>query len=120
AATLRLPLISLLAGFLPYAGANACRSIAAYEAERLLPHRVWTRAEYVVFQLRVLALPAVPILLLHGIQDAILLIPAVRLVVLAYETLLMTIGILILIPIVFGLSPLLVRWVLGAKPLEPG
>lgn len=119
-ATGGLPFLGTLAVFLPYPVNRLLRAISLYEAERNLPDRVWTRGQFLAYQMRVILVMTAPILILTGARD--LLISSKRFEVwrLAYEDLTSVATNLGLLFLVFALSPLIVRHVLGARPLEPG
>lgn len=119
-ATGGLPIVSTLAAFLPFVAARVLRCIAAHEVERATPGRQWTLREYVVFNVRTLLLPVLPILVVGGILDAILGLDALEPFLGPFADLVLPPAVILLFAGVFGLSPVLVRWVLGARPLPPG
>ena len=114
-----VPFVSLLCGFLPYVAHRVIRCFAAWPAEAA-SWRTWTKREYVVFSVRVLALPVVPIVVLQGLRDVLLNVDAFAVWLFAYPDVLLPILMLTLLVVVFSIAPVLVRWILGARPLEAG
>ena len=114
-----IPVLSGLVAFLPFAWAQVARALADHGTLPEERRKTSSRGDAVVFSLRVLALPAIPLLILDGVRDAILRHPTLGPLVEAYLPLLVGV-ILALMFVVFALSPLLARLVIGAKPLGPG
>ena len=113
------PVISTLIAYLPYMLAQAVVTAIAYDAlpaSRKGPGKRWA---LVVFQVRVLALPVLPIVLISGLRRLIALDTGFARVVEAY----LPLWVLVLLAtmfVVFSAAPLIVRYVLLARPLPEG
>lgn len=113
------PVISTLLEFLPFAAATAVKTAISYDA---LPERrrgPGKRRGLVVFSLRVLALPVVPILLILGLREVVLLDPELAVLVESFPPV-TALLVVVTAGLVFSLAPLLVRWILLARPVPEG
>ena len=113
------PVISTLIAFSPYMIAQGLKAALAYDAlpaDRRAPGK---RRAMVVFQMRVLALPVVPIILISGLRRLVLIDDDASRYVEAYLPLLILV-LLATVFFVFAIAPLLVRWIIFARPLTEG
>ncbi len=114
------PGVAHLVGFVPYVGHRMIRCIASWPLEARLGRRSWSRGEYVVFHLRVMMLVVVPVLIAQGALEALQRVPALARWAAAYGELVLPLGSAGVLAAVFMLAPVMVRWILGARPLERG
>jgi Zn-dependent protease with chaperone function len=112
------PVLSTVVALVPFIVAHGMRAWYSYETlaeERKGPGK---RSALVVFQLRILAIPLVPLLILNGLRWLVLLNDELGRIVEAYLPL-MILLLLTTVVVVFGIAPLLVRWIVHARPLRP-
>jgi Zn-dependent protease with chaperone function len=115
-----IPALPTLLAFFPYALNHLLRSLALYRVERQVQGREWSLAQFLVYRQRLLFVSVVPILLLTGLRDAFLLHPRASLLLESYGGAASALLSLLLLLVIFALSPLIVRHVLGARPLPAG
>lgn len=94
-----------------------CR--ATYPLEQVTG-RPWSLREFTSFHVRVTLMVLVPVMLVRVLLDVLFLVPRLGETIVIYADLLVPVGLGLTFALVFGLSPLLFRLILGARPLEPG
>ncbi len=112
----RMIVIDDIAVLSPYLVAFLLWLRRRHELERVLLNRSWSAAESLRFHLRILALPAIPLLLLAAISDVIELIPAADLLLesFAYVPIL---GVMLLFAGIGLFAPALVPRLWKTRPL---
>ncbi|NRA95105.1 MAG: M48 family metalloprotease [Planctomycetes bacterium] len=106
--------------FSPYVAHRAVRCFAQWPLEACTAHRPWARRDYVVFHIRVLMLAVVPILIAQTLLEILQTAPGISLFVASYEMLVVPGAAAGVLAVVFICAPLLIRFILGARSLEPG
>lgn len=118
--TAGIPGLAHVIAFMPYVAHRVVRCLAQWPLEKGDNRRSWSRREYVVFHVRVLMLVVVPILIAQSLLDVLQSAPGLRLFLMSYFALVVPVTAVLVLAMVFTGAPLIVRWVLGARPLEPG
>ena len=118
--TYDLPFVSRLVAISPYFANAMLRGSSVFEGGLGGKRRTWKRREFLLFNLRVMLASTMPILILYGLMDLILLSPKAALWFAAYRDVVTMPSMLILLFGVFATSPLILKWLLGAKPLPEG
>jgi Zn-dependent protease with chaperone function len=115
-----MPGLAHALAFTPYVAHRAVRCFAQWPLEVRTAHRSWSRRDYVVFHIRVLMLAVVPILIAQTLLELLQTAPGIALFVASYETLVIPGAAAGVLTVVFICAPLLIRFILGARSLEPG
>ena len=118
--TAATPGLAHLLAFTPYVAHRVTRCLGQWPLEARNANRSWSRRDYVVFHVRVLMLAVVPILIAQTLLELLQTAPGISMFVASYETLVVPVASAGVLAMVFTCAPLLIRWILGARPLEAG
>ncbi|MAB88097.1 MAG: hypothetical protein CMJ90_01390 [Planctomycetes bacterium] len=118
--TAATPGLAHLLAFTPYVAHRVARCLGQWPLEARNANRSWSRRDYVVFHVRVLMLAVVPILIAQTLLELLQTAPGISMFVASYETLVVPVASAGVLAMVFTCAPLLIRWILGARPLEAG
>lgn len=119
-ATGDLAVVSIFLALAPFVLQRALRAMVIWPYERLMRLRRWSRRDAMLFQVRMLGLVLAPVLCLTGAMDAFERIPLLASWEQAWPRLVSLGSMIFFVTVLLGASPWLVRFILGARPLERG
>ncbi len=115
-----LPGLVDIVALLPWLAMRVAHGQVLWTLDQAGAHGGWTRRRAAGAQLQVTLLSLAPMLLINALRELVLWVPAWRGLLSAYEPLTALGSALLLTPFFFVVSPLVIRWILRAKPLPAG
>jgi Zn-dependent protease with chaperone function len=115
-----LPVLTTLLGVAPWLLGRVAAGQVTWSADRAGAHGGWTRAQCALTNAQVPLLTLLPLVLLNGLREGLLRMGGVRYILDSYAPMVSAASGLLLLPLFFAAAPLLVRFVLRARPLVEG